>query len=404
VTVFIDRPNAPGHGRLWSHLVSDTSFDELHRFAAGLGIPRRGFDRDHYDIPAERYSAVVAAGAVPVSGRELLAVLARSGLRRRKRETPGVRRPGAALARSPRLRRGDSVAVVAPAGPVDGVRLDVGLSVLASWGLDARESAHVRGRDERLSYLAADDETRAADLMTAWCDPDVAAVFCARGGYGVARLLGLLDWDALTAAGPKVLVGFSDVTALHQAFAARLGVASVHGPVVTSLGAGDEDSREHLRRLLFEPAGGASSTAGVSVTGEPGTGHGGRAEGVVVGGNLAVLAALAGTPYSRPAAGSLVLLEDVGEEPYRLDRLLTQLLLAGWFAGVRGIAVGRFTGCGDEDDVRTVLEDRLLPLGVPVVWNLPVGHVPRNLAVPLGVAAVLEADEGTLTLREPAVL
>src|SRR3954449_1837269 len=118
VTLLIDPPNSPGHGRLWSHLASDSSYEELHRFAQGLGIPQRGFDRDHYDVPAERYEAVVAAGAVPVSSRELIDRLRKAGLRRRKAQTPAPKRPGRPLIRAPRLQPGDRVAVVAPAGPV----------------------------------------------------------------------------------------------------------------------------------------------------------------------------------------------------------------------------------------------------------------------------------------------
>src|SRR4051794_34741670 len=187
VTLLIDPPNSPGHGRLWSHLASDRSYDELHAFAQSLGIPQRGFDRDHYDIPAERYDVVVAAGAVPVTSRELIARLKAAGLRRRKAETLAPKRPGRPLIRAPRLRAGDIVAVVAPAGPVAEDRLDAGLAVLESWGLDVRVMERVRGTDRRFGYLAADDAARAGDLMRAWCDAGVRAVFAARGGGGGQR-------------------------------------------------------------------------------------------------------------------------------------------------------------------------------------------------------------------------
>ncbi|HET9860888.1 MAG TPA: DUF4031 domain-containing protein [Nocardioidaceae bacterium] len=395
MTLLIDPPNSPGHGRLWSHLASDQSFEELHRFAAGLGIPSRGFDRDHYDIPAERYDSVVAAGATPVTSRELIARLLEAGLRRRKAEMLAPKKPGRSLIRAPRLHAGDQVAVTAPAGVVDGERLDAGLAVLESWGLGARVMENVRGHHERFSYLSSSDAVRAADFMQAWRDPDVAAVFCARGGYGAQRMVDLLDWDALAAAGPKALVGFSDITALHQAFAARLGASTIHGPVVTSLGAGDVESRAHLRAMLFEPV------PGLLLTPEPvPVLVGGRAEGVLVGGNLALLAAEIGTVFSRPATASIAVLEDVGEELFRVDRLLTQLLRAGWFDGVRGIAVGQFTGCGSAESVRLLIEDRLAPLAVPLLWDVPTGHADRNLAFPFGVPAVLDADAGTLVLRE----
>ena len=399
MTLLIDPPNSPGHGRMWSHLASDASFEELHRFAETLGIPRRGFDRDHYDIPADRYAQVVAAGALPVSSRDLVARLHRAGLRRRKADMLGPRGPGRPLRRARRLVPGDRVAVVAPAGHVPRERLDAGLAVLASWGLDVVEAPHVRGRLRGLDYLAASDADRVADLTRAWCDPQVAAVLCARGGYGVQRIVDLLDWRALAAAGPKVLVGFSDITALHQAFASRLGVSTVHGPVVTSLGAGDDESRRHLHAMLFRP------DEVLSITPRPVASLvGGRAEGVLVGGTVALLAAEAGTGTVMAARGSIAVLEDVGEELYRLDRMLTQLLRSGWFDGVRGIAVGRLTGCGTPASQRRLFHDILAPLGVPMLWGLPVGHGARNLAFPLGVPARLDADAGTLSLLEPALL
>jgi muramoyltetrapeptide carboxypeptidase len=258
---------------------------------------------------------------------------------------------------------------------------------------------HSRGTHERFGYLAADDVHRAADLADAWSDPDVAAVFCARGGYGSQRILDLLDWPAMARGGPKVLVGFSDVTALHQAFATRLGLSTVHGPAVSSLGSGDEESRAHLRSMLFEPAEGITLTPTPARTLVPG-----RADGVLAGGNLALLAAESGTSTWRPATGCIAVLEDVGETAYRLDRLLTQLLRAGWFDGVRGIALGDFTDCVSPEAVRDLAMDRLAPLGVPMVSGLPVGHERRNLAFPLGVPASLDADDGTLVLRRAPLL
>ena len=385
--LLIDPPNAAGHGRMWSHLASDESFEELHRFAEQIGIPARGFDRDHYDIPAERYAAVVEAGAVPVSSREIVARLTAAGLRRRK--SPARDRPQ--LLRPARLRPGDPVAVVAPSGPVDPARLDAGLAVLRTWGVEVRETVAVRSSDVRLPYLAADDAARAEAFTRAWCDPAVRAVFCARGGYGVQRIVDLLDWQRLGEAGPKILVGFSDITALHQAFAARLRLVTVHGPVVTSLGAGDDQSREHLRRLLFDAPAGFSLTPAPATCVVPG-----RAEGRLTGGNVALLAAGIGTRDAGSAAGCIAVLEDVGEEPYRLDRLLTQLLRSRWFAGVRGIALGAFTSCGAGDLAHDVLEDRLAALGVPMVRDVAVGHDLRNLAFPVGVPAMLDADAGTL--------
>ncbi len=399
MTLLIDPPSVAAYGRLWSHLASDTSFDELHRFAQGLGVPPRGFDHDHYDIPSERYEDVVAAGAVPVSSKELVARLRAAGLRRRRSRSLEPRPAGRSLVRPHRLRGGDRVAVVSPSGPVPDGPLDAGVALLESWGLEVVLMDNARGAHEHFGYLSAVDAARADDFARAWLDPAVAAVFAARGGYGAQRMVDLLDWKALAAAGPKVLVGFSDVTALHQAFAARLGMATVHGPVLTSLVSGTEQSRAHLRALLFEP------DALLELVPEPVPALvPGSAEGVLVGGNLAMLAAEVGTASSSRAADSVVVLEDVGEDPYRLDRLLTQLLRAGWFDGVRGIVLGQFTDCGPLEEVRAVMVDRLTPLGVPTLWGAPVGHGPQNLAVPLGVSARLDADAGSLTLRDAPLL
>jgi muramoyltetrapeptide carboxypeptidase len=212
-------------------------------------------------------------------------------------------------------------------------------------------------------------------------------------------MVDLLDWDALAAAGPKVLLGFSDVTALHQTFGARLGLSTIHGPVVAQIGAGDAATLQHLRTMLFDPG------QALLLTPEPcDVLVGGDAEGVLTGGNLALLAAQVGTPGAVGAAGCIAVLEEIGEDPYRLDRLLTQLLRAGWFDDVRGVVVGQLTDCGPAEVVRALLLDRLGPLGVPVLTGAPFGHEEPNLAFPCGVPATLDGTAGTLTLRAPALL
>ncbi|MGH3506240.1 MAG: DUF4031 domain-containing protein [Nocardioidaceae bacterium] len=399
MTILIDPPAWSAHGRLWAHLISDSSLDELHDFAAAHGVPRRGFERDHYDVPAEMYDALVAAGAKPISARDVVQALEKAGLRRRKSRSMARRAPGNELLRPPRLRPGDLVAVCATAGVVQADRLRRGVERLESWGLRVQVAPHVLGRHPALSYLAASDVDRAADFAAAWADPEVSGIVFARGGYGTQRVLDLLDWRRMAETEPKVLVGFSDVTAMHQACATRLGLATVHGHVVTSLGASDAKSRERLRVLLFEPESAADLLDGQDVT----TVVGGVAEGVLVGGNLALLAAELGGPSSRPARGGIVLLEEIDEEPYRIDRMLTQLLRSEWFDRVAGIVVGAFTDCGDPAEVEAVLEDRLVPLGVPMVSSVDVGHTATTLPMPLGVVARLDADHGRLTLTRPAL-
>ncbi|MFF4172428.1 LD-carboxypeptidase [Streptomyces sp. NPDC001744] len=304
------------------------------------------------------------------------------------------------LARPVRLRPGARVAVVAPSGPVPEERLRAGLDVLRGWGLDPVVAPHVLDVRPALGYLAGTDRDRAGDLTEAWCDPSVSAVICARGGFGVQRMVDLVDWTAIRAAGPKAFVGYSDVTALHEAFAVRAGFATLHGPMAA---AGtfltDPRTRESLRATLFEPE--SVRTLGLETARAlvPG-----RARGVTLGGCASLLAADLGTPYGRPSArGGLLLLEDVGEEPYRLDRVLTQLLRSGWLDGVTGVALGSWAECGPYEEVRAVLADRLGGLGVPVVEELGFGHGETALTVPLGIPGVLDAEAGTLTLEVPAL-
>lgn len=399
MAILIDPPAWPAHGRLWAHLVSDRSLDELHAFAAAHGVPRRGFERDHYDVPAELYDDLVASGAQPVSAREVIRALESSGLRRRKAGAMARRAAGNELLRPRRLQPGDLVAICATAGVVQSDRLRRGVERLESWGLRVQVTPHVLSRHPTLTYLAGSDADRAADFAAAWADPDVAGIVLARGGYGTQRVLDLLDWRRMAESEPKVLVGFSDVTALHQAFATRLGLTTVHGHVATSLGGSDSESAERLRALLLEPESVTDLLDGQEVK----TVVSGVAEGVLVGGNLALLAAEVGGPSSRPARGGIVLLEEIGEEPYRIDRLLTQLLRSGWFDGVAGIVVGEFTDCGDPEEVEAVLEDRLVGLAVPMVSSVDIGHTSTTLPMPLGVAARLDADHGRLTLPRPAL-
>lgn len=277
--------------------------------------------------------------------------------------------------------------------------LEAGLDVLRGWGLEPVVAPHVLDGHPS-GYLAGVDRARADDLRDTWCDPALAAVFCARGGYGTQRMVDLLDWDAMRQAAPKAFLGFSDVTVLHEAFATRLGLATLHGPMPgTPAFLADAAGLDHLRRTLFTPE-------DVQRLHPPGTRAlvPGRAAGVTLGGCLSLLASDIGTPSGRPsAAGGILLLEDTGEEAYRLDRFLTQLLRTGWLDGVAGIALGSWEGCGPDDEVRALLLDRLGPLGVPVLENLGFGHCLPALTVPLGVPAVLDADAGTLTIELPAL-
>ncbi|MFH9549942.1 LD-carboxypeptidase [Streptomyces sp. NPDC051445] len=307
------------------------------------------------------------------------------------------------LVRPSRLAPGARVAVVAPSGPVAEERVQAGVDLLRGWDLDPVIAPHVLDRHERLPHLAGTDADRAADLQRAWCDPGVDAVLCARGGYGAQRVVDLLDWDAMRAAGPKVFVGFSDATTLHEAFAVRLGLVTLYGPVAAGIDfIKNARAQEHLRATLFAPE--TVRTIGSARSGPSTALVPGRARGVTSGGCLTLLATGYGTPHTRAGArGGLLLIEDVGERPYAVDRALTQLLRSGWLDGVAGVVLGSWHGCGPYEELRPVLADRLGGLGVPVVEEFGFGHCEGALTVPLGVPATLDADEGTLTLDTPAL-
>ncbi|WP_327112691.1 LD-carboxypeptidase [Streptomyces sp. NBC_01341] len=309
------------------------------------------------------------------------------------------------LVRPARLRPGARVAVVAPSGPVPADRLERGLDLLRGWDLDPVVAPHVRDTHPELGHLAGTDENRARDLQEAWCDPSVDAVLCARGGYGAHRMVDLLDWPAIRAAGPKAFVGYSDITVLHEAFALRAGFSTLHGPMVaTEVFLKDEATQAGLRSTLFEPD--TVRTLGLDGAAAlvPGS-----ARGVTYGGCVSLLAADAGTPGARTSArGGLLMIEDITEDAYRLDGILTRLLRIGALDGISGVACGSWQDCGPYEQVRAVLADRLGGLGVPVVEELGFGHGPTALTVPLGVPAVLDApaDGGrcTLTVQVPALI
>jgi muramoyltetrapeptide carboxypeptidase len=279
---------------------------------------------------------------------------------------------------------------VAPSSPFDPAVLERGLEVLSGrLGLRPRMRPDLSARR---GYLAGDDARRAEEWREAVADPEARAIFCARGGYGAMRILPAVDPAPLLAR-PKALVGFSDVTALH-AVLNRAGLATVHGPVVTQLGRAPEDAVRHLEAVLF-----GAPRAGPWELPAPGAGvvgsrtiRPGRASGPILGGTLTILAHLAGTPFAPRLDGAILLLEDVGEKPYRIDRCLTQLRLAGALPGLAGLAVGQLTGCDDAGLLAAdVVREAALALGVPAIEGVPAGHEDANHAVPLGARGTLVA-------------
>lgn len=323
---------------------------------------------------------------------------------------PAISAPLRKLVKPPRLREGDVLGLVAPARFVgDRFGLDSIMSTVRAMGLEPKAAPHVL---EREGYLAGSDAARAGDLMAMFADPKVRGIMSVAGGWGCARLLPLLDFDRI-AASPKLFTGFSDNTALHLAFAARTGVASIHGP--NAAASWPPAAWESFHALAFE---GATPTwqvpqgAGANLAGrgkDLRTFHGGKARGRLLGGNLTVLSALVGTPYLPDFTGAVLFIEDTNESEYRIDRMLTQLSLAGMFDKVAGVVFGQCTGCQNPDGgysnftIYEVLDRQFSGLRVPAFQGLQIGHIAAQVSVPVGLPVEIDADAGTMRLLEPAV-
>ena len=297
------------------------------------------------------------------------------------------------MLRPPRLRPGSRVALIAPAGPVSDERVSIALDRCARLDVEPVLGASARGRVA--GYLAGTDDERLHDLHWALTSADIDAVWALRGGYGTMRLLERIDLSPLQRA-PRAFIGFSDNTAVHLALHAR-GIVSYHAPHagsdLTTL------SEQCFERVLFhdEPAGELELPEHAPVPLRAGS-----VEGPLIGGNLALLAAMAGTRGALRARDAILFVEDIGEASYRLDRAWTQLLLSGALDDVAGLAFGRFTDCGGSE-LPELLRSFAAERGVPAVAELPIGHEADNWTLPLGVRARLDAGAGTLTLLESAV-
>ena len=312
----------------------------------------------------------------------------------------------AAARKAPRLRAGDTIGLVAPASALTlPWELDRAQHWIRGMGLVPKLGQHVR---EQNGYLAGTDTQRAEDYMAMVADPDVRGIFAVRGGWGGARILPLLGWDAIRA-DPKLLIGYSDTTALHLAIAARAGFPTIHGPNAASRW--ERESWESLWRLAFAAdtplLGGvdaeqASGRAGRTIAG-------GTARGRLLGGNLTILSTLMGTPYLPSFDGEVLFLEDVNEDVYRIDRMLQQLRLAGVLGKLSGIVFGQCTRCEPETQEQSgftlddILDHHLGALGIPAFAGANTGHVTNQLAMPHGAQVELDADARTLRLLEPVV-
>lgn len=307
----------------------------------------------------------------------------------------GEHRP-VSLRRPPALVPGDKVAVLTISGPVNQEALPAGLDALRFAGLEPVVYPSARDAGSFRQYLASDDAQRASDLSAALSDPGIAGILFACGGYGAQRTIEAIRWDSLASLEPKVLAGYSDVTAILEAVAAKLGWSSLLSTMVATSGVRPHYSFGSMLRTLMRPEQAMNICYPDAMPI-----RGGRARGLTLGGNLALLASSVGTDSCVPAKGGILLIEDVDEEDYRLDRMLTQLRRSGYLAGVAAVITGTFAGCGEQSAIEEILAERLGDLGVPVLARANVGHGCPLQAFPIGVAAELDADAGTLTLLDP---
>lgn len=309
-------------------------------------------------------------------------------------------------ARPPRIERGQTLGIVAPAGPVKPDVFQRGIARLGDvFRLRVADSVLAPHPPDVPSYLAAADDVRAAELNAMLADRDVRAILLARGGYGLMRILPRLDVEALRR-DPKPIIGFSDATALLS-WAYAAGVRGVHGPMVVQLDRLPQAHVDHLIDLITTPRAPGVRPWSLASHGK------GRYRGPLVAGNLTMYSLLAGTPWQVSLRGAIAVIEEVGEKPYELDRYLTQLALTGELAQLAAVVVGDLTRCNDPnppsgqadpDDaaLATVLE-RLRAAGTPAAVGAPIGHGDRNEAVPFGADTILDLDAGTLEILEPAV-
>ena len=297
------------------------------------------------------------------------------------------------------LKPGDTIGLIAPASGIKSGQLDTAKEQLASMGFNVFVGKYARSQN---GFLAGSDDERIWDIHQMLENDKIKAIWCIRGGYGLSRIAPMIKKSKIVK-NPKIIIGYSDITVLNQ-IAATHGMVTIHGqlagakftPAVT----------ENLKALLFGYLNG--KTIAPEKSSEYYTIYPGRVSGLLTGGNLSLLSALAGTPYIDTFKNKIVFIEDVGEKPYRVDRMLTQLLQATDLAKASGIALGVFADCEKEEDdkswtLREVLQDRLGDLGIPVCYGLPFGHVDQNMAMPLLVRMTLDANAISMTYEEEAV-
>jgi muramoyltetrapeptide carboxypeptidase len=313
------------------------------------------------------------------------------------------------LIKPKRLKSGDTVGIIAPSSGIDQQDLDKALQNMADLGLKTKLGKSISKVN---GFLAGNDKERLEDLHWAFSDKTIDAVWCVRGGYGATRFLPKIDYN-LIRKNPKIFIGYSDITALHTAIYQKCGLVTFHGPVAASTFS--DYAKKHVVNVLMNP----TTPYKIELSPDNVAKEGkefktqvitkGTAKGKLIGGNLSLLTAMAGTPFGlRDTKGKLLFIEDVGEKPYRLDRMFVQLRQSIDLKQLAGIALGVFADCDAPDDksqtVIDVVKDQLGSLGIPVIYGLSFGHIRDQFTLPIGIEAELDTEKATITFLETAVL
>lgn len=293
----------------------------------------------------------------------------------------------------PRLRKGDPVGIIAPAGPVDPSELEPAIDLLEAFGHRTISANRLYDRKE---YLAGDDEVRLEALHDMFEDQEIKAILCARGGYGTLRILDRIDFK-LIREHPKIIVGYSDITALLLSIYRHTGLVTFHGPVVREFLKNDEQNLNATLELVR-----GETLPRLDLT-DGNVLRQGKGIGILLGGNLSLITSLIGTTFLPSFKGAILFIEERDEPLYRIDRMLTHLRLSGVLDGIHGLVAGRFEACGDMDAIEGLLLDTVMDQNIPVMTGLPVGHGQENITLPLGLEVSINTDQMVLSFAESCV-
>lgn len=301
------------------------------------------------------------------------------------------------------LKVGDVIAISSPAGAVwEDAQIDKFVSILENLGFKVKLGQTLK---EKFGYFAGTDELRASEINKFFLDKEVKAIFCMKGGWGCARILDKLNYDAIKN-NPKIIMGFSDITSLLIGITSKTGLVTFHGPVGNS--GWNDFTIDYLKRVLTNKEMVAYAYADDDAD-KYYTITEGKVNGILFGGNLTVLAGMIGSNYLPDWKNKILFLEETGEEPYRIDRMLTQLKLSGVLKNINGFVFGKCVKCEAEEPekaftLQQVLEQHIKPLGIPAFYGAMIGHIVNKYTVPIGISAEMDASTGLLKLLEPAVI